>query len=105
MNAFAKIEMKKMWNRLKFFVLVIVAISSPLYAAEQPTRTILVLDASGSMWGQIEGRAKIEIAREVIAELVDDLPASTELGLVTYGHRRKGVTARVRPSMFQSCGS
>lgn len=28
---------------------------------------MLVLDASGSMWGQIEGRSKVEIARETVA--------------------------------------
>ncbi|NLT72043.1 MAG: VWA domain-containing protein [Verrucomicrobiaceae bacterium] len=90
MRNLGSIERKKMWHCWKLLALWIAVLSSPLHAAEQPTRTILVLDASGSMWGQIEGRAKIEIAREVIAKLVDDLPANTELGLVTYGHRRKG---------------
>lgn len=66
----------------------LLAVSGVVHAA--PTRTILVLDASGSMWGQIDGRAKIEIAREVIGKLVDGLPEDTELGLVTYGHRKKG---------------
>jgi len=51
---------------------------------------ILILDASGSMWGQIEGKAKIEIARGVLDELLDDLPASTRLGLMAYGHTKKG---------------
>ena len=64
--------------------------SAPAQTPSHPTRTILVLDASGSMWGQVEGRAKIEIAREVIGHLVDQLPADTELGLVAYGHRHKG---------------
>lgn len=53
-------------------------------------RTILVLDASGSMWGQIEGRAKIDIAKEVLADLVRDLSDQSVTGLVAYGHRRKG---------------
>ncbi|MDQ8190654.1 vWA domain-containing protein [Roseibacillus persicicus] len=53
-------------------------------------QAIIVLDASGSMWGQIEGKAKIEIARDVIAELLADLPLDLELGLVAYGHRREG---------------
>jgi Ca-activated chloride channel family protein len=51
---------------------------------------MLILDASGSMWGQLDGRAKIEIAREVMAGLVKDLPADLNVGLVAYGHRRKG---------------
>lgn len=52
--------------------------------------TVLVFDVSGSMWGQIEGRSKVEIAREVIAGLMVDWNPSVELGLVAYGHRREG---------------
>ena len=52
--------------------------------------TILVFDASGSMWGQIDGVPKITIARDVVKELLDDLPPERRLGLVAYGHRRKG---------------
>ncbi|HEY0919120.1 vWA domain-containing protein [Devosia sp.] len=61
-------------------------------AQEAPAagKTILVLDASGSMWGQIDGVAKIEIAREVIGGLLETLPAGLELGLTAYGHREKG---------------
>ncbi|PHS38414.1 MAG: hypothetical protein COA91_07835 [Robiginitomaculum sp.] len=51
---------------------------------------ILILDASGSMWGQIEGKAKIEIARGVLDELLDNMPTSTRLGLMAYGHSKKG---------------
>ncbi len=54
------------------------------------TDTILVFDASGSMWGQIDGVAKITIARDVVQGLLKDLPAEQRLGLVAYGHRRKG---------------
>jgi Ca-activated chloride channel family protein len=50
---------------------------------------ILVLDASGSMWGQIDGTTKVEIARSVVGGLLDDLPADRRLGLVAYGHRRE----------------
>ena len=59
------------------------------FAQEKP-RAILVLDASGSMWGQIDGKAKITIAQDVIGELLQSLPADQELGLTVYGHRRKG---------------
>ena len=52
--------------------------------------TILVFDASGSMWGQIDGVAKITSAREVVQGLLKDLPPQRRLGLVAYGHRRKG---------------
>ncbi|MCB6177305.1 VWA domain-containing protein [Rhodobacter sp. Har01] len=53
-------------------------------------RSIIVLDASGSMWGQIDGRAKLEIAREALASVLGSLPAETEIGLMAYGHRTKG---------------
>ncbi|MFP4275404.1 MAG: VWA domain-containing protein [Paracoccaceae bacterium] len=56
---------------------------------ERP-RTILVLDGSGSMWGQIEGTAKITIAQEAVNALLDTLPETQELGLTAYGHRREG---------------
>jgi Ca-activated chloride channel family protein len=53
-------------------------------------KSIIVLDASGSMWGQIDGRAKLEIAREALASVLTGIPAETELGLMAYGHREKG---------------
>ncbi|WAC18389.1 VWA domain-containing protein [Luteolibacter sp. SL250] len=56
---------------------------------------LIVFDASGSMWGQINGKPKIEIAREVVRNLVTDLPSTTELGLMAYGHRRKGDCADI----------
>jgi len=51
---------------------------------------MFILDASGSMWGEVEGRDKIAIAKEVMAGLIRDLPDNTRAGLVAYGHRRKG---------------
>jgi Ca-activated chloride channel homolog len=50
---------------------------------------ILVLDASGSMWGQIDGRSKIEIARDAVRQLTADWPAAHAIGLVAYGHRSR----------------
>ena len=55
-----------------------------------PSKVMIVLDASGSMWGQVEGRTKIEIARETLKSTLSSLPAETEVGLIAYGHRRKG---------------
>ncbi|WP_168732886.1 vWA domain-containing protein [Aliigemmobacter aestuarii] len=52
--------------------------------------TILVLDASGSMWGQIDGTAKIQIAQDVVGTLLDTLPDGQNLGLTVYGHRTRG---------------
>jgi Ca-activated chloride channel family protein len=51
---------------------------------------VLVLDASGSMWGQIGTSTKIESARTAVADLLLQWKADDALGLVAYGHRRKG---------------
>lgn len=51
---------------------------------------MLVLDASGSMWGQIEGKTKVEIARETVADVLGNWKTDNAIGLVAYGHRRKG---------------
>jgi Ca-activated chloride channel family protein len=53
-------------------------------------KSIIVLDASGSMWGQIDGRAKLEIAREALGSVLAGLDPATEIGLIAYGHREKG---------------
>jgi Ca-activated chloride channel family protein len=59
-------------------------------------RVMLVLDASGSMWGQIDGKSKIEIARGVVADMLSHWDAKTEIGLIAYGHRRKGDCADIQ---------
>ncbi|KFN47752.1 hypothetical protein N790_07425 [Arenimonas malthae CC-JY-1] len=68
--------------------LVLLGLSGSLaHAGEQ---AIIVLDASGSMWGQIGGKPKLEIARETLATVLRDTPPDMALGLVAYGHREKG---------------
>jgi Ca-activated chloride channel family protein len=71
------------------------AMGGPAEAAETPAgastgNLIFILDASGSMWGQVEGKAKIVIAKEVLTGLIKNLPDDATVGLVAYGHRRKG---------------
>ncbi|RYD15680.1 MAG: VWA domain-containing protein [Lysobacteraceae bacterium] len=63
--------------------------------AGENASAMLVLDASGSMWGQVDGRAKIEIAREAVGTLVAQWNDATDLGLMAYGHRRKGDCADI----------
>ena len=49
---------------LAVFILLAIAADATASAADSgPARMVLVLDASGSMWGQIEGQAKITIAK------------------------------------------
>ncbi|TDP44484.1 vWA domain-containing protein [Zavarzinia compransoris] len=76
--------------RLALIGLGLVAGAVPAPAAEARDKAILVLDASGSMWGQIEGKAKWEIAKEAVAQLVTGWDPKIDLGLTVYGHRTKG---------------
>jgi Ca-activated chloride channel family protein len=59
-------------------------------SASPRANIMFILDASGSMWGEVEGRDKIAIAKEVMTELIQGLPEGSRVGLTAYGHRRKG---------------
>lgn len=76
---------------VRTFILVLLAVFTvvPL-AAAAGEEAILILDASGSMWGQIENEPKIAIAKRVVNGLLVDLPTDHQLGLFAYGHNRKG---------------
>lgn len=63
--------------------------SNPL-SATQPPETLFILDGSGSMWGPAGDQTKIEAARAVMAEVVPSLDPAVKVGLIAYGHRRKG---------------
>lgn len=52
-------------------------------------RAMIVLDGSGSMWAPVNGRARIEVAREALGELLKGWDPAVEVGLMSYGHRRK----------------
>ncbi|MEO0670029.1 MAG: VWA domain-containing protein [Pseudomonadota bacterium] len=51
---------------------------------------MIVMDASGSMWGQIDGVNKIVIARDVVRESLAGATLTQSVGLMAYGHTRKG---------------
>lgn len=59
-------------------------------AAAQTGDAILILDASGSMWGQVDGQTKISAARKAVDSILSKWKPSDRLGLMAYGHRNKG---------------
>lgn len=71
-------------------VVVALAAGSALPARAEDPRTLLILDGSGSMAGRIGGRTKADIARETVTTVLDTLPPERAIGLMAYGHRRKG---------------
>ncbi|MBN9304861.1 MAG: hypothetical protein BGO82_10875 [Devosia sp. 67-54] len=73
--------------RLSAGLLAALLLSLPALAAD---RAIIILDASGSMWAQINGKSRIEIARDTLKQVLSGVPDSLELGFMAYGHRSKG---------------
>jgi len=66
---------------------LLLAASTVAHAAD---RAIIVLDASGSMWGQIDGKPKLQVARETLKTVLRTVPDTLEIGLMAYGHRERG---------------
>ena len=71
---------------------MVLALTTAAMAAD---KAIIVLDASGSMWGQIDGKPKLEIARETLRNVLKSIPSDLELGFMAYGHREKGNCADI----------
>ncbi|MCC2096741.1 MAG: VWA domain-containing protein [Hyphomicrobiales bacterium] len=71
---------------------VAIATVTPALAAGKTgsQNVIMVLDSSGSMAGKINGIRKIDIARKAVRSIVGSLDTRINLGLIAYGHRRKG---------------
>jgi Mg-chelatase subunit ChlD len=64
---------------------------TPVAAQDASSASILIYDASGSMWGQLDGGAtKVEVAREVIGDFFASRDNAVPLGVVAYGHNRRG---------------
>lgn len=74
---------------LQFFLLFLI-LQTVVVAQEHSTKNILfIVDGSNSMWGQIEGRAKIEIVQQVLSQRIGNLSSSVNAGLIVYGHRHE----------------
>jgi hypothetical protein len=58
--------------------------------ADNYPEVMIILDGSGSMWAQLDGKTRIETARQVLREIVPSLPGEVRVGLTAYGHREKG---------------
>ncbi len=89
-------------------VAVVLAIILALLAAPvmaQPATTMIVMDGSGSMWGRIDGRPKLEIARETAASVLAGIPDQQSLGLMAYGHRARGDCADIEVIVAPGPGS
>ncbi|WP_334191702.1 vWA domain-containing protein [Pararhodobacter sp.] len=53
--------------------------------------SVLVFDASGSMWNRVEGDlSRIEVARDVMGEYFASRDTGVPLSVIAYGHNRRG---------------
>ncbi len=93
------------WQKSLTAVLTGIGLTSFVSAGIAAENTIIVLDASGSMWAQIDGSHKITIAREVLDEVLGQLPAEQALGFMAYGHRKKGQCGDIELLVQPSVGS
>lgn len=82
--------------------IAVVGLAAPAIAAE---RAIIVLDGSGSMWAQVDGKARITIARETLDSVLATLPDDLELGLMTYGARTKGDCSDIQMLVEPAAGT
>ncbi|HIP61915.1 MAG TPA: hypothetical protein EYG98_05100, partial [Sulfurovum sp.] len=78
-----------MRNILWRILLTLGVLISTVSAGNSP-KAVIIFDASGSMWGQIDGINKIVIARDALKSVVQKWNPKVELGLTVYGHRVKG---------------
>lgn len=51
---------------------------------------VFIYDASGSMWGKMQEKTKMEIAIDVLSNSINNFPENQKIGFVAYGHRQKG---------------
>jgi Ca-activated chloride channel family protein len=83
----------------------LLVMTMPATGALAADRAIVVLDASGSMWAQIDEVPRITIARETIKEVLAGLPVGLDLGLIAYGHREKGSCTDIETLVEPAAGS
>ncbi len=71
---------------------MLLAATAPVLRAQESEsekpRLLLILDASRSMWGQIDGINKIVSTRSVIGQSANQLEGKSQFGLMAYGHRQ-----------------
>jgi Ca-activated chloride channel family protein len=66
---------------------------------------MIVLDASGSMAGQLSGKPKIVMARDTLTSVLTDTPEKLALGLLAYGHRQKASCSDIELLVPPATGS
>ncbi|MGH7381033.1 MAG: vWA domain-containing protein [Candidatus Methylomirabilales bacterium] len=83
-------ETGSLFGRLRVGALTVEAMGEGVAEMLTPLQIELILDASGSMREQkrkVDGRLKIDVAKEVMVQSIESLPNGIEVALRVYGHR------------------
>ena len=72
--------------------LALCCVSTATRAQEAPPTAVVIVDGSGSMWGNLgtDKRPKLEMVREALRALLPSLRPDARVGLASFGHRRRG---------------
>ncbi|WP_088102670.1 VWA domain-containing protein [Halalkalibacter urbisdiaboli] len=61
-------------------------VEDPRYEVKENFNVEIILDSSGSMKEEIDGRQKLDVAKEAIKEFMKQLPEEANVALRVYGH-------------------
>src|SRR4051812_20725543 len=78
--------MTAVFRRLMFGSALSCILAAPARAFAK-SNVLFILDVSNSMWGQVQGEAKITSAQNAMSSLLRDFPKDSSVGFMAYGHR------------------
>jgi len=79
------------WRLKGIWLALTLLLSMPVAAPCAGTPLIYyILDCSGSMWGRVNGKIKMQVAKEVMNALIRETPDDIQGAVMVYGHRKKG---------------
>ncbi|HEV3028014.1 MAG TPA: VWA domain-containing protein, partial [Planctomycetota bacterium] len=64
------------------------------HALNDSSNFMIILDASGSMRDEVDGREKFDIAKDVVESIIKKLGEGAQVGLRVYGHRLNALEER-----------
>lgn len=81
---------EQLMRKMKFDALGDPDMEDTRYQLKENLNVMILLDASGSMAADINGKTKMEIAKETISKFVQSLPEGAKVGVRVYGHKGSG---------------
>lgn len=89
-------------RQLRFQAIGSPEIEDSRYQFKENLNVVILLDASGSMAAAVNGKAKMDTAKESILNFVKSLPKKANVGIRVYGHKGSGSDADKKLSCSSS---